>query len=151
MHSNCTQLIERSAQKHEELWGQPPPPLPFSQPLLACFYCLLLCLFSLQQPSLTNTRRVATLHESLYNFSDQIDGIILVVTGVVAYAGTASLVAVLNTSETSLAVADSSLINVGLPDVTPIMVQRHLIAAAGGSVHVYLPVEDALKVSLCTV
>lgn len=105
----------------------------------------------LSTTALTNIRRVATLHESLYNFSDQIDGIILVVTGVVAYAGTASLVAVLNTSETSLAVADSSLINVGLPDATPIMVQRHLIAAAGGSVHVYLPVEDALKVSLCTV
>ena len=73
------------------------------------------------------------------------------VTGVSSYAGNSSLVAVLNTPETSLAVADSSLINVSLPDATPIMVQRHLIAAADGSVHYFLPVEDALKVSWCTV
>ena len=69
----------------------------------------------------------------------------------VAYTGTASLVPVLNTPNTSFAVADISLVNMSLPDATPVMAQRNLIAAAGDSVHYYLPVEDALKVSLCTV
>lgn len=82
---------------------------------------------------------------------DQIDGIFLVVTSMLAYAGTSGLVAVLNTSETSLTVADSSPINVSLPDATSVMVQRNLIAAAGGFVHYYLPVEDVLKVSICAV
>ena len=81
----------------------------------------------------------------------QIDGIILLVTGIVAYAGNSTLVAVLNTSETSLAVAESSLINVSSPDASPVLVQRHLIAAAGDSVHYYVPVGDAMKVTLCTV
>ena len=71
--------------------------------------------------------------------------------GVVVCAGTASSVAVLNTSKTRLAVADTRLINVSLPGATPVMEKRNLIAAAGGSVHYYLLLEDALKVSLCTV
>lgn len=82
---------------------------------------------------------------------NQVDALIAMGISIAAHAGAASLVAVLNTLETSFAVADSSQINVTPSSTTPVMVQRNLIAAAGTDAQYYLPAEDVLKVGLHTV
>ena len=83
--------------------------------------------------------------------TNQVDGLIAVGTSIAALAGAANPVAVLNTPETSFAVADSRQINVSPPSATSVMVQRNLIAAAGRAGQYYLSAEDALKVSFYTV